>query len=257
MNISARANVQTGENVLIAGVLASGTETKRVIIRALGPSLGGFGVCLADPMLELHQRVNNVDTMIALSHDWKLEGQQAELQSMGLAPKGDREAAIAITLVPGQSYTAVVRGEHDLTGMALLEIYDVQPGSHSQLYNMSSRGLVGVGDDVMIAGLIVGNGTGTGKFLIRALGPSLAAFGVANTLWDPTLTLVDSNGITILANNNWKDAQQADIEASGLAPGSDVESALIKDLAPGNYTAIVSGNNNATGVALVEVYNLQ
>ena len=256
MNISARAGVLTGQDVVIAGVIVTGTDPKRVIIRALGPSLGGFGVCLADPMLELHHLVNNVDSVMATSNDWKLEGQQTEIEAMGLAPKCDRESALAVTLTPGETYTAIVRGNEGLTGMALLEVYDTEITSHSHLYNLSARAYVGVGDDVLIAGFIVGNGTDTGKFLVRALGPSLAAFGVTNPLWDPTLTLVDSNGVTILTNDNWKTTQQADIQATGLAPPNDVESALIKDFAPGNYTAIVRGNNNATGVAIVEVYNL-
>ena len=163
-------------------------------------------------------------------------------------------------LSPG-AYTAIVRGNGGTTGIGLVEAYDLSASAaNSQLANLSTRGFVQAGNDVMIGGLILGGGTGTNQILVRALGPSLGEFGIPNPLSNPTLGLYNGNGALLLSNDDWKQTQEADILATGLAPGNDLESALLALLSSGNYTAIVSGTGSAagsTGVALVEVYNLQ
>jgi hypothetical protein len=180
------------------------------------------------------------------------DSQDQAIVDTGLAPANDSESAIVATLQPG-NYTAIMNGKGDTTGVGLIEVYELD--STARLLNISTRGFIGQGDNVMIAGLIL-NGTDNGTICLRALGPSLAAFGVQGVIADPRLDLFDAQGTRIGANNNWKDAQQNAIQSAGLAPGNDTESALLTDLAPGNYTAIVSGAGGATGVALVEAYHL-
>jgi hypothetical protein len=170
-----------------------------------------------------------------------------------LAPGDDRESAILASFAPG-NYTAIVTGENNAGGIGLIEVYEMQQ-SGARLMNISTRGFVGTGDSVMIAGLIL-NGTDPATIIFRAIGPSLAGAGIQNPLADPTIDLFNAQGAKIATDNNWKDSQQAAIQASGFAPSNDLESALLVDLAPGNYTAIVSGVNNSTGVALVEAYHL-
>ncbi len=194
LNISTRLRVQTGDNVLIGGFIVTGTEAKRVILRALGPSLTGLGVpgALADPTLELH--AGNGAT-IATNDDWK-ETQQAEIEATGIAPTNDLESAIVRTLDPG-AYTAIVRGKNNATGVGLVEAYDLAQAAKSQLGNMSTRGFVNAGDNVMIGGFIIGgHGGADGKVIVRALGPSLTALGVPMALEDPTLELHNGNGAT-------------------------------------------------------------
>jgi hypothetical protein len=171
-----------------------------------------------------------------------------------LRPPDNLESAILISLNPG-AYTAVVSGVNNTTGIALVEAYDIATGATSHLSNISSRGLVQTGTNVMIAGVIVQSGTE--NVLVRALGPTLANFGITNPLAHPTLELHDANGVVIAANDNWKSTQQALIIATGKAPPDDLESAIVRALGPGNYTAVVSGINNTTGVALLEVYALE
>ena len=249
-NIATRLPVLTGENVLIAGIIVVGDVPKRVIIRALGPSLGASGVAgaLEDPTLELYQG----DTLLAANNDWRND-QQDEIAATGIAPSDDREAAIVRTLAPG-AYTAIVSGKDGSTGVALVEGYDLDQRDNSKLGNISTRGFVGSGEDVLIGGFIAGPST---RVVVRAIGPSLGNGGVQGALQDPTLELVDSNGAVIRANDNWKGTQQAELEAIGIQPSDDREAALIGSLIPGNYTAVVRGVSGGTGVALVEVYNLQ
>jgi hypothetical protein len=253
INISTRLNVGTGDNVMIGGFIIRGNEPKKVIIRGIGPSLTAFGVqgALADPVLELH---DGSGTIIATNDNWK-DTQQADIQASGRAPSDDLESAIIATLVPG-SYTAIVSGKNSTTGVGLVEGYDLQTSSDSILFNISTRGFVGIDDNVMIGGFVIGNNGGSANILVRAIGPSLTNFGVANAMQDPTLELHDGSGAIIASNDNWKDTQQTEIQATGLAPTDDAESAILASLAPGNYTAIVRGKNSTTGVALVEGYHL-
>lgn len=255
-NLSARAHVFTGERILIDGFIIEGSESKKVLIRGLGPSLAGFGILnfLADPTLSLF---DHTGTLIAANDNWK-STQQAQIQATGLAPSNDFEAAILATLSPG-AYTAFLQGKSATTGIGLAEIYDVDPSVNAQVTNLSARGFVGSGNDVLIGGIIIGGGpTGSvQRVLIRALGPSLSSAGVASPLANPILSLRDINGTVIANNDNWQDSQQADIAATGKAPSNMKESAILALLAPGNYTAVVTGKNGATGVGLIEFYGLQ
>lgn len=255
-NLSARAHVFTGERILIDGFIIEGSESKKVLIRGLGPSLAGFGILnfLADPTLSLF---DHTGTLIAANDNWK-STQQAQIQATGLAPSNDFEAAILATLSPG-AYTAFLQGKSATTGIGLAEIYDVDPSVNAQVTNLSARGFVGSGNDVLIGGIIIGGGpTGSvQRVLIRALGPSLSSAGVASPLANPILSLRDINGTVIANNDNWQDSQQADIAATGKAPSNMKESAILALLAPGNYTAVVTGKNGATGVGLIEFYSLQ
>ncbi|MEY2490925.1 MAG: hypothetical protein QOC70_2867 [Verrucomicrobiota bacterium] len=257
LNISTRMRVLSGDNALIGGMIATGTAGKRVIIRAIGPSLTAFGVpgALGNPTLDLFQ-----GSMLLFSNDdWNNSSQQAEIAASGFAPGNALESAIIWTLTPGQGYTAIVRGINGTTGVGVVEVYDLNQAAASKLGNISTRGFVDVDDNVMIAGLIAGPGNGTSlNVLVRALGPTLSDFGVPGALANPTLDLVNASGTVIRSNNNWKDdpQQRALIEAAGLAPAHDEEAALVETIAPGAYTAIVRGNNRTTGVGLVEVYKL-
>ena len=253
-NVSTRLLVQTGNNVLIGGFIISGTGPKKLVVRALGPTLSNFGVpgVLQNPTLELH---NAAGALIAFNDNWGDAPNKQQIIDAHLAPPNAAEPAILATLDPG-NYTAIVRGANNTTGVALVEGYDIDPGSSSKLENISTRGLVQTGDNVMIAGVIVGGSGGSQEVIVRALGPTLSNFGVANALADPTLELRDINGNLIRSNDNWRSTQQAEIIATGLQPPNDAESAIVATLAPSNYTMIVRGVNNTTGVALVEVYRL-
>jgi hypothetical protein len=259
LNISTRLHVETGEHVGIAGFIISGSTSKKIIVRALGPTLAQFGVpgLLQDPMLELYNASNKP---IAYDDNWK-NAQQSEIQASGYAPGDDREAAIVLTLAPG-NYTAIVRGANTTVGTALLEVYDLAQSSASLITNISTRGVVGTDANVMIGGFIVGdgfgiNGDGSSKVLVRALGPELTSFGISDALLDPTLNLFDGNGNLVGSNDNWKDSQQTAIQATGLAPRDDREPAILTTLIQGNWTAILRGKNNTTGVGLIEVYRIQ
>jgi CSLREA domain-containing protein len=254
LNISTRLRVQTGDNVLIGGFIITGNDSKQVIVRAIGPSLGDFGVAdpLANPILELHYPDG---TTVVTNNNWR-EDQEVEIMATGLAPSDDLESAIVATLDPG-TYTAIVRGVNGGTGVALVETYDLDQSVDSALANISTRGLVETGDNVMIGGIIVGpDQAAEGSILLRAIGPSLSNFGITNPLADPTLELRDGNGALIVSNDNWKSTQQTAIEATGLQPSDDLESAILATLAAGNYTAIMRGVGNTTGIGLVEAYHL-
>jgi len=226
-----------------------------VIIRAIGPTLNDFGVpgALADPTLELYQG----NTLLFSNDDWRNSSQQAQIESSGLAPNKDLESAIIWMLTPGENYTAVLRGKNGQTGIGVVEAFDLDRAAASKLANISTRGFVETDDNVMIAGLIVTPTDGAStKILVRALGPTLGDLGVPGVLANPTLDLVNSSGTVIRSNDNWKNSQRAEIEAAGLAPNHDQESALVEVVPPGAYTAIVRGNGRTTGVGLVEVYNI-
>ena len=243
----------TGDNVAIGGFIVTGSDPKKVIVRGIGPSLQSKGVVnfLADPALELRDQ-NQV--LIASNDNWK-DTQQTEIEQSGLAPSNDAESAIVATLNPG-AYTAILRGQNNGTGIGLVEVYDLDPTANSTLANISTRGFVGTGDDVIIGGFIVGNGESP-IMEVRAIGPSLMSSGVAAPLLDPTLELHDVNGTLLASDDDWRDGQESAIQASGLAPSDDRESAIMASLGPGNYTAVVRGKNDTTGVALVEAYRLE
>ena len=246
----------TGDNILIGGFIITGSDSKRVALFAKGPSLNsGSGPVpgrLADPFLELHDGDGNLVTM---NDNWKDSPQRAEIENDGLAPSDDKESAILQTLTPG-NYTALVRGVNNTTGIALVEAYDLARGVNSILANISSRSRVDTGDNVMIGGFITGNNSAATKVLVRAIGPSLNG-KVPNALDDPILELHDASGTTIETNDNWKDSpERAEIEASGIAPTNDLESAILRTVPPANYTAIVRGKNGP-GVGVVEIYNLR
>ena len=256
LNLSTRLQVQTGDNALIGGFIISGNAPKKIIVRAIGPSLATFGVPgpIADPILELYDSSG----LLARNDNWK-QDQQAEIQNSGLAPTNELESAIVRTVAPG-NYTAIVRGQNSGTGVALVEVFDLAQQSDSRLGNVSTRGFVGTGDNLMIGGVIAGGGGGgTATVLIRALGPSLAAFGVSNVLGNPTFELYNANGTYIGGNDDWGPNFSGDYEvrATGLGPPYKLESAYLSDVPAGNYTVILRGKSNTTGVALLEIYNLR
>jgi hypothetical protein len=218
---------------------------------------------MADPTLELHQG----STALASNDNWKTRpdgsSQQAEIEATGIPPPDDLDSALVATLNPG-AYTTILAGKDGGTGVGLVEVYDLAPASNSQVANISTRGFVDTGDNVMIGGFIVGGGSigGSAHVLARALGPSLSNLGVSGALQDPILELHDESGSIVAMNDNWKissdgSSQQAEIEATTIPPTNDLESAILSTLAPGSYTAIVRGVGNTTGVGLVEVYHLQ
>ena len=237
---------------MIGGFIISGDKDKEVVLRALGPSLADSGVkdVLADPFLELY---DSNGQLIRQNDNWTapLPG---DVVASGLQPLKPAESLIAATLPPG-SYTAVLRGVGGSSGVALFELYDLEP-ANSRIINISTRGDVGVGDEAMIAGFILG-GSEPSKVMIRAIGPSLGASGVSGALPDPVLELRGSDGSLLLGNDNWRSSQEQEILDSTIPPSSDKESAIVATLPPGTYTALVRGAGDSTGVALVEVYNLE
>jgi len=272
-NISTRAFIQTGDNVVIGGFIVQGNQTKRVIIRAIGPELSAppYNIpnALADPTLELHDRTG---ALIASNDNWRTtiiggiitSNQVGDITNSGYAPGDGRESAIIADLAPG-NYTAIVRGVNNTTGVGLVEVYDLSGDASSILGNISTRSFVQTDDNVMIGGFIV-QGAQAKRVIIRAIGPDLSQYGVPDPLADPTLELHNGTGALIGSNNNWMTTiiggiitrdQVQDIRNSGYAPGDPNDSAIIAELPPGNYTAIVRGVNNTTGVALVEVYDLE
>jgi hypothetical protein len=250
--------VLTGDNAGIAGFIVTGNSPKRVILRAIGPSMTVKGQPvpgrLDDPTLELRDESGKV---IDFNDNWTDSPQRVEITLSGLAPSDEHESAISHQLAPGK-YTAIIRGKNASTGIGLVEAYDRESTGNSKLANISTRGFVDVGDNVMIGGFIVGNNQPTTKVIVRAIGPSLAGQNVPGPLQDPVLDLHDGNGTLLATNDNWQDDPgAAEIRTDQLAPGDSRESATLQTLVRGNYTAIVRGLNNTIGVALIEVYNVQ
>jgi hypothetical protein len=248
LNVSTRASAGLGENVMVGGFIVSGDTDKRVVLRALGPSLNQSGVngSLADPVISLY----NSEGVLMESNDNRID--------LGgvlnpLLPSNASESYLT-AILPPDNYTAIVEGVNGTSGVALVEVYDMEPGV-GRVANISTRGNIASASDVMIGGFIVGSGDPT-KVIARALGPSLGAFGVLNPLPDPILELHDANGTLIAANNNWRSTQQQEIQAT-IPPTNNLEAAIVSTLAPGAYTALVRDANHATGVGLVEVYNLE
>jgi uncharacterized repeat protein (TIGR03803 family) len=257
LNISTRLQVLTGDKVLIGGFIITGTQPKKVIIRGIGPSLNGVGATLQDPMLELHQG----SATLAINDDWRAN--QVEVEATGLQPTNNFESAIVATLNPG-AYTAILTGKNNSTGVGVVEVYDLNQAVDAKLGNISTRGFVDTGNNVMIGGLIVSGGIGGGsaRVIVRATGPSLSALGIQGALQDPNLELYNASGTAIASNDNWKTrpdgtSQQGEIEATGIPPTNDAEAALVQNLAPGSYTTIVRGTGTTTGIAVVEAYTLQ
>jgi hypothetical protein len=251
-NISTRLHVETADNVLIGGLIVTGTQPKKVIVRAIGPSLPLAGA-LANPVLELH----GPGAFATITNDNWRSDQEAEIIATTIPPSNDLESAIVATLPANNSaYTAIVRGVNNGTGIGVVEAYDLDRTVDSKLANISTRGFVDTGDNVMIGGTIVA-GNISANVLFRAIGPSLTNFGVPNALQDPTLELHDGNGALLASNDNWRSDQEAEIIATTIPPTNDLESAILRTLSPGAYTAIVRGNNNSTGVAVVEAYQLE
>jgi arylsulfate sulfotransferase len=254
LNLSTRGLVSEGDNVLIGGFIVTGPNPKSVVLRALGPSLSGFGLSdvLSDPLLSVY---NSSHTLIATNDNWQSDPNHFVVEANGLTPSNLLESAIARTLPPG-AYTVIVRGKNQTPGIGLVELYDLSPLSNSKLVNMSTRGSVGTLDNVLISGFIVGD-VDSATVVVRALGPSLASFGVSGVLSDPILTIYDSTGTAIATNDNWlDDVNWIDVRKNALSPPNERESALVLHLPAGAYTAVVSGANGGTGVALAEVYTL-
>ncbi len=254
-NISTRMQVGINDEVLIGGFIVKGSQSqpKKVIVRAIGPSLGAAGVpgAMADPTLELH---DSTGATIATNDNWTASTQANAITASGLAPSDPHESAIIATLLPG-SYTAIIRGVNSTTGIASVEAYDID-STPTRLVNISARGQVGINDQVLIGGFVV-NGSQSKNLIVRAIGPSLTNAGISGALADPTLELHDSNGNTLSTNNDWQSSSQASqISASGFAPSNPKESAIMATLAQGAYTAIIRGANSSTGIGMIEVYDL-
>lgn len=258
VNISTRARVEDGEKVLIAGFIITGSNPKRVIARALGPSLAARGLSggLDDPTLELVPE-NGPHTF---NDNWQ-DSDAAAIQATGIPPDDSRESAIVQTLLPGR-YTAILRSRTNTPGIGLVELYDLSPDANSRFANLSSRGLVAPGENnVIIGGVIVGdgegaNGAGSVRVALRGIGPSLAQRDVSGALQDPELVLLDANANIIATNDDWKQSQEQEVRDLNLAPDDERESVIVTTLRRGNYTAIVRGKGETTGIALVESYNV-
>ncbi|MFN2621453.1 MAG: hypothetical protein ABR611_01295 [Chthoniobacterales bacterium] len=257
LNISTRLPVGTGQQVLIAGFIIQGPNPKTIMLRASGPSLPLPGV-LQDPFLELHDGTGQT---IATNDNWRstnfgsllTSSQMIDIVASTITPANDAESAIIATLNPG-TYTAVVRGANNGTGIAVVEGYDLDAEPLSKLANISTRGLVQTNDNVMIGGFIFGGGPGNTNVVVRGIGPSLGAFGVTNPLADPMLELHDGNGATVASNDDWKSNQRT-IEATGLQPSNDAEAAIaVTNLPQGGYTAVLQGKNGGVGIGVLEVY---
>ena len=254
INLSTRMRVQTGDNVGIGGFIISGTISKHVLLRAIGPSLTQLGVpnALADPVLELH---GPGAFPTVTNNNWR-DTQEQQILATGIAPTNNLESAIDANLPPG-AYTAIVRGNGDSSGVALVEVYDLNQAVDARLANISTRALVGTDDNIVIAGFMLGGNSNYDRIIVRGLGPSLSALGVPGALADPTLQLRDANGSLLFVNNDWQENpdQVVEINAAGLAPTNNLESAMAVTLPPGPYTALLAGLNNGTGIGLVEVYD--
>ncbi len=250
LNIASRTFVHTGENVLIGGFIVDGVIAKKVAVRAIGPSLANFGVvgAMSDPVLQI---VDSSGVPVVTNDSWNVPGE--EVSAYGLAPTDPREAAVVATLEPG-SYSAVVSGKGATTGVALFDLYDLDAES-GRVANISTRSRVESGDNVMIGGFILGGTTGS-KVIVRAVGPSLLANGVADALLDPTLELYDSYGSLIASNDDWRTSQEAAIVDTTVPPTDDREAAIVATLAPGAYSGVIRGARGLTGVALFEIFAL-
>jgi hypothetical protein len=256
INLSTRMRVQTGDRVGIGGFIVTGSVPKQVTLRAIGPSLTRYRIAdvLADPVLELH----GPSGFSTITNDNWRDTQENAIQNTGIPPTNDLESAIVVTLDPG-AYTAIVRGKNNTSGVALIEVYDLNQGAASKLANLSTRAFISTGSDIAIAGFILSDGNASDRIVVRGIGPSLApgGFPASAVLADPTLELRDANGVLLISNNDWQDnpAQAAIITAAGLAPANNREAGIAATLPPGVYTALLGGLNDGTGIGVVEVYD--
>ncbi|MEO8440017.1 MAG: alpha/beta hydrolase [Spartobacteria bacterium] len=249
LNISTRANVGLNEDVLVGGFIVAGTTNKRVVLRAIGPSLTSFGVngALANPMISLYDSSG----ILVESND---DRQALPGIPNPLLPANPKESLLSAILPPG-AYTAILQGVNGTTGVGLVEVYDADPGSSSGA-NISTRGNIPTSAELIIGGFIIGGTTPT-QVIVRGLGPSLTSLGITNALPDPVLELHDENGNLVFKNDNWRSSSQAQqIIATGIPPTNDLEAAIVETLAPGAYTILLYDSQLRTGVALVEAYNL-
>jgi hypothetical protein len=250
--------VETGNNVLIGGFIVNGSAPKNVVVRGLGPSLAAFGIsdALADPTLELR---GSDGSLILENDDWQdNSAQAAQLTALGLAPPNEKESGLFASVQPG-SYTAIVAGKNQGTGLGLVEVYDTNGAAASQLANISTRGFVQTGNNVMIGGFILGGSPNNTQIVLRGIGPSLSQFGLSPVLADPTLELHDTNGTTLIANDDWQSdpASAAALTAAGFALSDSKESGIFTSLPAGQFTVILAGKNGGIGIGLVEIYNLR
>lgn len=264
VNISTRMQVGTGDNALIGGFIVRGTSntsTKRLLVRGIGPSLSSQGVAspLADPIIELH---DSSGALVATNDSWQTSGYAATsaINDTGIPPSNANEAALVATVpatTSGSAYTAILKGTNNGTGVGLVEVYDLDFGPGSTALNISTRGDVDSGENVMIGGFLIG-GNNSNKILVRGIGPSLSSQGVSNALADPQLELHNANGAVIDSNDDWQtSSHKSDIQASGIPPSNPKEAAMYDVLAAGAYTAILRGGGaTPTGVGLVEIYQL-
>jgi hypothetical protein len=254
--------VQAGDGVAIGGFIITGTDPKQVALRGIGPSLSCcVPNALADPVLELHgpsgfATVINDNACLCPPCPQSSSYSPCIIPPPGIAPTNDLESLIYLPLDPG-AYTVILRGNGNPVGVGLVEIYDLSQSVSSKLANLSTRAFVNTGNEIVIAGFIIGGNDGNDQIVVRGLGPSLVSSGVPNALGNPTLELRGSQGTIILANDNWQDdpAQAAELIALGLAPANNLEAGMIATVSPGAYTALLSGVNNGMGVGLVEVYD--
>jgi len=241
---------------MIAGFIITGNSNKAVVLRGLGPSLSSFGLTglLLDPVLELHA---SDSSLITMNDNWK-DSQRSQIEGTVFQPSDDRESVILATLTPA-NYTAILTGKANTTGVGLVEVYDNSQGVDSQLANISTRGFVQGGNNVMIGGFTLGGNTNNTRIALRGIGPSLSQFGLNNVLADPTLELHDANGTTLITNDDWTDdpVSAAQLTANGLALSNKKESGIFTSLPAGQFTAILAGKNGGVGIGLVEIYNLK
>jgi hypothetical protein len=245
-----RAYVGLGDNAVTGKFVVQGSGSKNVVFRALGPSLQ-VNARLQNTVLELRDKNGN---LITYNNDWATDVNAGQLQSYGLAPSDPRESALARTL-PAGSYTLVVRGAGNATGIGRVEMFDLSQPPTATVANMSARGLIASGN-VLLGGVTVA-GRASQTVLFRAIGPDLISQGIPFALRNPTLEVYDSNGTLVASNDNWKSNQQAQIEATGLAPGDDRDAAILLNLQPGFYTALVRGAGGTIGIAQAEAYALE
>jgi hypothetical protein len=245
---------------MIGGFIVTGSTSKAVVLRGIGPSLVGAGIpsatVLNDPVLELHAADGS---LITSNDNWKDSPQRSQIEGTVFQPTDDREAVIVATLPAGSNYTAILTGKDQTTGIGLVEVYDNNQAVDSQLANISTRGFVQGADNVMIGGFILGGNPANATIAVRGIGPSLAALGLNNVLADPTLELRNENGVVLVSNDDWTDDPVAagKLAANGLALSDPKESGIFTSLPPGQFTAILAGKNGGTGIGLVEIYNVK
>jgi hypothetical protein len=259
LNISTRLRVEVGDKAMIGGFIITGNEAKPVVLRGLGPSMVSSGVpaaqVLNDPVIELH---GPNSALITTNDNWKDSPQRSQIEGTIFQPSDDRESVILATLSPG-AYTVILNGSGQTTGIGLVEIYDTDQAVHSALANISTRGFVQTGNNVMCGGFVLGGNNNPARIAIRGLGPSLAQYGLGDVLADPVLELHDGNGALMISNDNWTDDPviATELFANGLAPQDGHESGIFISSPPGQFTVILSGKNNGTGIGLLEIYNLK